>query len=141
MTRQPPRLRMSDRGSVSAEMTVLVVPFMMLLALFMVFCGRSASAAIDVNSAAAAAARAAADAPTSASARTAAADAVAATTAGTSWRCTTSTDSSAHRRGGQATVTVTCVVPLSDLGLPDVAASRTVTSTATEPIDTYRAET
>jgi len=131
--------RLSDRGSVSAEMTVFVVPCMMLLAVFLVFCGRAASAAIDVNAAAAAAARAAADAPTPAGAHTAAADAITATTAGTGWTCAANTNTGAHHRGGKVTVSVSCVVPLSDLGLPGVGATKTVHGTATEPIDTYRA--
>jgi Flp pilus assembly protein TadG len=127
-----------DRGSVSAEMTVMVVPFMILLAVFLVFCGRAASAAIEVNAAAAAAARAAADTTTPTAAVTAASNAVAATTAGTAWTCTAATNTTAHFRGGHVSVTVTCVVPLSDLGLP-IGATRTVTGTAIEPIDTYRA--
>ncbi len=127
-----------DRGSVSAEMTVMVVPLMILLTVFLVFCGRAASAAIDVNAAAAAAARAAADTATPAAAVTAATNAVAATTAGTAWTCTAATDTTAHFRGGHVRVSVTCVVPLSDLGLP-IGATRTVTGTAIEPIDTFRA--
>jgi Flp pilus assembly protein TadG len=121
-------------------MTVFVVPFMILLAVFLIFCGRAASAVIDVNAAAAAAARAAADAPTPASAATAASDAVAATTAGSAWTCTAAANTAEHHRGGQVSVTVTCVVPMSDLGLP-VGATKTVTGTATEPIDTYGAVT
>lgn len=140
MNGHPAKVTTWDRGAVSAEITVLAVPLMILLAMFLIFCGRAASAAIDVNAAAAAAARAAADAPTPAAARTAAIEAVAATTAGTAWSCTASTDTSAHRRGGHVSVGVTCVVPLSDLGLP-IATTKTVTATATEPIDTYRANT
>jgi Flp pilus assembly protein TadG len=121
-------------------MTVAVVPVMLVLAMFLLFCGRVASAAIDVNAAAAAAARAAADTSTPAQAGTAAQDAAAATTAGTAWTCTASTDTSALRRGGQVSVDVACVVPLSDLGIP-VGATRTLTASAIEPVDTYRAGT
>ncbi|WP_203856258.1 hypothetical protein [Plantactinospora mayteni] len=121
-------------------MVVLATPFMILVAVFLIFCGRAASAVIDVESAAAAAARAAADAPTPAGAVTAAKDAVTATTAGSAWTCTTSTNTAQHDRGGQVSVTVTCVVPMSDLGLP-VGASKTVHGTATEPIATYKADT
>jgi TadE-like protein len=129
----------SDRGSVSAELVVFVVPVMILLTMFVVFCGRSASAAIDVHSAAAAAARAAADAATPASAVTAAASAVAATSAGTAWACTPSVDTGQLRAGGQVSVSVDCRVPLADLGLPGLTAARVVRASATEPIDTYRA--
>jgi Flp pilus assembly protein TadG len=138
----PPRCRRSapgDRGSVSAELVVFVVPVMLLLTMFVVFCGRSASAAIDVRSAAAAAARAAADAATPAGAVAAAASAVAATSAGTAWTCTPSVDTGQLRAGGQVSVSVDCRVPLSDLGLPGLTAARVVHASATEPIDTYRA--
>jgi Flp pilus assembly protein TadG len=124
---------------VSAELVVFVVPVMILLTLFVVFCGRTASAAIDVNSAAAAAARAAADAPTPARAFTAATSAVAATTAGTAWSCTPTVDTRDLRIGGQVSVSIDCAVPLSDLGLPGLTATRVVHANATQPIDTYRA--
>ena len=133
----PPR---TDRGSASAEMAILAVPAMILLAMFVIFCGRATSAVIDVNAAAAAAARAAADPATPAEATIAAAESLAANTAATGWDCTAATDTSNHHRGGHVTVTVTCTVPLSDLGLP-IGATRTVTATTTEPIDTYRAGT
>jgi Flp pilus assembly protein TadG len=132
------RMTVSDRGSISSEVTVLAVPFMILVALFLIFCGRAASAVIDVESAAAAAARAAADAPTPAAAVTAASDAVAATIAGSAWTCTAATNTAQHYRGGLVSVTVTCVVPMSDLGLP-VGASKIVHGSATEPIPTFRA--
>ena len=67
-----------DRGSVTTEMAVFVTPALILLAMFIVFCGRAAAAKIDVNAMAAAAARSAADAPTAAAARTAASQAAAA---------------------------------------------------------------
>lgn len=140
MTYQPARMTVSDRGSVSAEVTVLAVPFMILIVLFLIFCGRAASAVIDVESAAAAGARAAADAPTPGAAVTAAKDAVAATMAGSAWNCTTDTNTAQHQRGGLVSVTVSCVVPMSDLGLP-VGSTRTVHGTATEPIATYKADT
>lgn len=38
----------------------------------------------------------------------------------------------------QITATVSCEVPLSDLALPGVPGSRTVTATVRSPIDTYR---
>jgi hypothetical protein len=129
----------ADSGSVSAELAVFVVPTLVLLTVFVVFCGRTASAAIDVHAAAAAGARAAADATTPAGAVRAASDAVAASLAGTSWTCTPTVDTGALRPGGQVSVEVTCGVPLSDLGLPGVGA-RTVRASSTEPIDRYRAD-
>jgi hypothetical protein len=126
-----------DAGSVSAELAIFVTPVMVLLAMFIVFCGRSASAAIDVHSAAAAAARAAADTTTPAAAVRAATDAVTATAAGTSWTCTSTVDTSALRLGGQVAVAVACRVPLADLGLPGLG-SRVVRASAAEPVDRYR---
>jgi hypothetical protein len=124
---------------VSAELAVFVVPVMVLLTMFTVFCGRTASAAIDVHAAAAAAARAAADALTPTSAVNAAATAVSATAAGSRWHCTPAVDTTGFRLGGQVTVQVECRVPLSDLGLPGLT-SRLLQASATQPIDTYRAQ-
>jgi Flp pilus assembly protein TadG len=138
-SRSAGRARLSDRGSVTAETAILAVPLMVLLILFLVFCGRAASAVIDVESAAASAARAAADTTTPRAAELAAQDAVDATTAGSAWRCIAATNTEQLHRGGQVSVTVTCVVPLSDLGLP-VGATRTVHGQATEPIATYKAD-
>jgi Flp pilus assembly protein TadG len=120
-------------------MTVFVVPTMILVTFFVVFCGRAASAVIDVNSAAAAAARAAAEASTPAAAAAAATTAVAGNSAGMRWRCTPAVDTHAQHPGGQVTVTLDCQVSLSDLGLLGIGAARTLHGTATEPIDTYRA--
>jgi Flp pilus assembly protein TadG len=127
-----------EAGSVSAEIAVFVAPILILLTVFVVFCGRSASAAIDVHAAAAAGARAAADTTTPAGALQAATGAVAAATADTRWACTSSVDTHDLRLGGQVAVTVDCRINLSDLGLPGTG-SRTVRATATQPIDTYRA--
>ncbi len=38
----------------------------------------------------------------------------------------------------QANVTVTCTVNLSDLSIPGVPGSRTITATAGSPVDAYR---
>jgi Flp pilus assembly protein TadG len=130
--------RKGAAGSVSVELAVFVVPTLILLVVFVVFCGRAASAAIDVHAAAAAGARAAADATTPAQARSAAADAVSAVTSGTRWSCTTSVDTTDFHLGGRVGVNVVCTVGSSDLGLPGIG-SRTVNATATQPIDTWRA--
>jgi Flp pilus assembly protein TadG len=127
----------SERGSVSVEVVVFVAPIMVLLTMFVLFCGRSASAAIDVNAAAAAAARAAAGALTPAAATAAAVRALAAAASATAWNCTPATDTSALHPGGQVTVRVTCSIPLADLGVPYWPATRSVQATATEPVDTY----
>ncbi len=138
----PRRLRAAgDRGSVTTEMAVLVVPFLILLAMFIVVAARAASVSIDARAVAAAAARAAADAPTPAAARTAATSAANAMASGSQFRCTTNTDTGQFRRGGAVTVNVACVMRLDDLGLPGVGTTKTAHASATEPIDTYRAGT
>ena len=132
--------RRFDRGSVSVEMTVLVTPVFVVLALFVVLCARSASARIDVDAAAAVAARAASLARSPATAGAAASDAAAQALAGRSVTCAAlnvAVDTTDFRRGGSVTVRVECVVTLSDLGLLGVPATRTVTASATVPIDVF----
>jgi len=131
----------SERGSVSVEMTVLVVPLMVVLALFVALCARGASAAIDVHAAASAAARAASLARSPGSAQTAAAASATTTLAGRRLTCTdlqVSVDTSQFHRGGSVAVTIACAVALNDLGLPGVGGARTVTATASSPLDFYR---
>ena len=133
--------RWRDRGSASVEMTVLVTPVFVVLALFVVLCARSASARIDVDSAAGVAARAASLARSPAAASAAASQAAAQALAGRSITCArlnVPVDTSDFRRGGSVTVRVECSVMLSDLGLLGVPATRTVTATATVPIDVFR---
>ena len=132
------RWRTRDRGSVTAEMAVFVTPALILLAMFIVFCGRAAAVKIDVNAMAAAAARSAADAPTAAAARTAAEAVARAMAAGKPWLCTTSTNTAQFRRGGSVTVDVSCLVRFDDLGVAGMDATRRVSGSATAPIDIYR---
>jgi hypothetical protein len=117
------------------------VPFLLLMAMFLVFVGRVASVAIDAHTVAGAAARAAAGAPTPAAARTAATNAANAMASGSKFICTTATDTGQFRRGGSVTVNVACVMRLDDLGLPGVGTTKTARASATEPIDTFRAGT
>jgi len=132
------RWRTRDRGSVTAEMAVFVTPALILLAMFIVFCGRAAAVKIDVNAMAAAAARSAADAPTASTARTAADSAARAMAAGKPWVCTTTTNTGQFRRGGSVTVNVSCLVRFDDLGVAGMDATRRVSGSATAPIDIYR---
>ncbi|MET8062163.1 TadE family protein [Micromonospora sp. NPDC005313] len=141
--RRAPRLR-GDRGSVSVEMALSYVPLMVLAALAVVACLRLASAAIDVNSAAAAAARQASLARTPGEARAAGADGASATLAGRAFTCQPSTvtvDPGAFIPGGQVSATVACTVRLEDLyglGLPGTI---TIRGTSHQPLDTYRGTT
>jgi Flp pilus assembly protein TadG len=133
--------RRGDRGSVSVEMTVLVVPLMVVLALFVALCARGASAAIDVHAAASAASRAASLARSPGTARDAAATSAALSLGGQRLTCAglqVSVDTSQFHPGGSVAVTLQCVVTLSDLGVPGVPGSRTLAATASSPLDVYR---
>ena len=130
-----------DSGSASVEMTVLVTPVFVVLALFVVLCARTASARIDVDAAASSAARAASLARSPAAARSAATEAAASALVGRSVTCAAlnvPVDTSLFRRGGSVTVRVECSVTLSDLGMLGVSATRTVSGTATAPVDVFR---
>lgn len=129
-----------DRGSITSELAVFVVPCLILVAMFIVFCGRAASVSIDVHAVAAAAARSAADAPTAGAARTAASRAANAMASGSRFSCAITTDTGRFRRGGSVTVRAACVLPMAELGIPGVGGTKTVRASATEPIDIYRAE-
>jgi len=135
------RFPAGDRGSITSELAVFVVPFLILMAMFIVFCGRAASVSIDAHAVAAAAARAAADAPTAGAARTAASRAASAMASGSKFTCTATTDTDQFRRGGSVTVRAACVLPMADLGIPSLGGTKTAHATATEPIDIYRAGT
>lgn len=133
----------SDRGS-SPVSFALTVPLFGLFIAMVILAGRLTSAEITVQSAANEAARAASIARSSAAANSGA-DAAARSALATSSVDCTSTNISASTAGvskaaGQratVTVTVTCVVPLADLGLP-VSGSRQVQGTGTSVVDTYR---
>ncbi|MFB9854493.1 TadE family protein [Micromonospora andamanensis] len=124
-------------------MALSYVPLMVLAALAVVACLRLASAAIDVNSAAAAAARQASLARTSGEAHAAGADGASTTLAGRPITCqpfTITVDPGAFVPGGQVSATVTCSVRLEDLyglGLPGAV---TITSTSRQPLDEFRSQ-
>lgn len=145
-TTQPARRRRTDRGSpdrgsVSVEMAVLVLPLAALMTLFAVFCARLAATRLDLNATAAFAARAASQARTPQAAHDAAVAAASADLAGHHRTCdplTVDVDTSAFRVGGQVTVTITCTMTtanLTGLGLPGTLDG---SSTAYAVIDTHR---
>ena len=138
--RPPHRLGDDEAGSVATEL-VLLTPLLLLMLLFVVALGRTVSARLEVDGAAAQAARAASIARDPATA-TAMAQQAATTALGsdgvTCANLTVSTDTADFAPGGQVQVTVTCHVDLVGLRLP---ASQTISSTATSVIDVYRAAT
>ena len=134
------RLGEREEGSVATEL-VLLTPLLLLMLLFVVALGRTVSARLDVDGAAAQAARAASIARDPATA-TAMAQQTATTALGsdnvTCGHLTVNTDTADFTPGGQVQVTVTCTVDLADLVGLRLPASQTVTSTSTSVIDVYR---
>ena len=130
-----------DRGSVSVEMALCYVPLMVLAALAVVTGVRLASAASDVNAAAAAGARHSSLARSPGAAIVAGRDGATATLAGRRLTCQPSSvevDASTMAPGGQVVVTVRCTVTLADLSGLGLPGTVVLTSTARQPVDVYR---
>jgi Flp pilus assembly protein TadG len=131
-----------ERGSAAAEL-VLVTPFLFLLLLFAVAAGRLVQGKLDVDSAAQQAARAASEARTPAAASAQAQQVAQAALAGQSVTCDPAVitpDTGDFTPGGEVTVTVSCTVHLSGLGLLRIPGSETITASASSPIDVYRGD-
>ena len=136
-----PRCRRGERGSVSTEMVLFYAPVCVLVILAVVACLRLASAASDVNSAAAAAARDASLARDPAAARANAESAAAATLADRAITCqnrTVTTDTATFAPGGQVRVSVVCQVRLADLVGLRLPGTVAVHATSTQPIESFR---
>ncbi len=129
-----------DTGSSTAE-AALLTPLLVMVLLFLVLCGRLASAQIDLNAAASSGARAGSLARTEGTARANAQRAALETLAARGVICrqpAVSVTTGGLRPGGAVTVTISCSVRMSDLTLLGVPGSREVSATATSPIDTWR---
>ena len=135
--------RYRDSGSVALEAAVLT-PALIALGLLIVAAGRIAVGHTRIESAAASAARAASLARSWSAGVDAARSEAVSSLAGDHVTCSRV---SVQLQGdystpigspGQVTVRVSCVASLSDLALPGLPGSRTVTATATSPLDTYR---
>lgn len=133
-----------ERGSEAIEAAIGVPAFLLFIALIIAG-GRIAIAHQALEAAAADAARAASISRTQEQANTAASEGAATSLANQDLQCLSKTvhvDTSgfAAPAGTPAnvTATVTCVVRLSDVAIPGLPGSMTVTSTMTSPIDTYR---
>ena len=136
--------RRGERGSAALEAAIGLPAFMLFVAL-VILGGRLAIAAQAVDSAAAQAARTASIARTAGDADANARTAAAYSLADQNLQCVSTTvtlDTTGFSApvGTAATVTATvrCVVNLADLALPGVPGTRTVTATATSPVDTFR---
>jgi len=133
-----------ERGSTTLELVVWAPGLLLLIGLLTV-AGRVNSANAAVEQAAVDAARTASSARSAAGARDSARASAQTTLAAQGLQCTTTTltlDTSgfATRPGQSATVTatVTCPVRLSDLAVPGLPGTRTVSHTATSSLDTFR---
>ena len=133
-----------ERGSVSLELVVLA-PGLLLVIGVLIYGGRLELAKQSVQSAASQAAREASIARTQPEANSTADAAATASLAEQGLNCIASsvsvdTSGFASPAGTPATITaeVTCVVQLSDLAVPGLPGSKTVTATADSPLDTYR---
>ncbi|WP_277211457.1 TadE/TadG family type IV pilus assembly protein [Isoptericola croceus] len=133
-----------ERGSSAVEL-VIVVPVVLLIFGAIALGGRIALAELAVGSAASEAARSASIARTQSDAATRAREGARASLANQDVDCLTQSvevDTSEFARpvGTPATmsVTVTCEVNLAGLALPGIPARKTITQTATSPLDTYR---
>jgi Flp pilus assembly protein TadG len=140
MTRPLTRVRDGERGSVTTEL-VIVTPLMLLMLLFVVALGRTAGSRIDINGAASEAARAASIARTPLAAQDAARQTAVAALADQHVTCAdleVATDTTNFRPGGTVAVAVRCGVKLGDLTGLRLPSAKTLTATASAPIDRYR---
>jgi Flp pilus assembly protein TadG len=133
-----------ERGSAVIE-TVIGVPAFVLFVALIIFAGRVAIAHQTVQSAAADAARSASIARTQGAAQTAGDAAAATSLANQHLNCTATTVSvdttgfaSPVGTPAKITASVTCHVNLSDIWLPGVPGTKTITATMSSPLDTYR---
>lgn len=136
------RLRHDERGSVSLELAI-IAPALLLLLGVLVLAGRVETSSAAVEQAARAAARDASLARTPDAARSTALDSAHRELFGSN--CVT-TGIAVDVTGfaapvgtdGIVTVTVTCTVTIADLAIPGLPGARTMTGTATSPLDRYR---
>jgi Flp pilus assembly protein TadG len=129
-----------DRGNAATE-TVLLVPVVLLIVLFVVFVGRISSTDDDIQGAARDAARAASQAATPDAANAAAQQTAADTLDADRVRCDglqVDVDTDAFARGGAVIVDIHCTVSLADVIGLAVPGSATRTAHAVEVIDQHR---
>jgi Flp pilus assembly protein TadG len=137
---RPARISGDERGSVAAELTLLM-PALLMLLLFVVFCGRLAEARLRVNDAAHQAARAATIArnPTQASTDAQAAAQNSLAQAGVSCRqLAVDTQLAGFQPGATLSVTLTCHLDTADLALLSLPTTIGVSARADSVIDRWR---
>ena len=129
-----------DRGSLTVELVILI-PVFVVFALTVIGCGRLVQARQQAVEAARAGAEAAAVTSNPASASWAAAANAVVGPYGSVHSCThgsVRTDTADFVPGGEVTVTVSCVVELSDVLIPGMPGSISVTAVQSAPVDPYR---
>lgn len=131
-------MRRDEGGTATVEL-VIWVPVLVTILLFVVALGRLANARAKVDAAARDGARAASLVRSPSSAASAAQVAARASLGSGSSICGSFTVATTGSLvpGGQAIVTVTCGVPMSDLA-PLMSGTKTLTSRFVAPIDLYR---
>jgi Flp pilus assembly protein TadG len=137
---RPSRIGDDERGSVAAELTLLM-PALLMLLLFVVFCGRLAEARLRVDDAAHQAARAAtiARSPTQASTDARAAAQSSLAQAGVSCRhLALGTQLAGFQPGATLSVTLTCHLDASDLALLSLPTTIEVSARADSVLDRWR---
>jgi Flp pilus assembly protein TadG len=130
----------NESGSLTVEL-VVVTPVLFLMALTVIVFGRISEAHQQVIEASRAAAEAAAIEPAAATAQSGAADIAVIGGFSSSHTCVhaaVSTNVGHFYPGGYVSVTVTCQVSLSDLGVPGLPGTTTISSSSIAPIDPYR---
>lgn len=133
-----------DQGNVAVN-TAVIFPVLLLVGLLLIMAGRIVLAQGVVQSAANEAARAASISRNPHVAAVQATSTATTTLSNSNVKCaSTSVAPSTEAFGlplgetGTITVTVSCVVPLSDLGMPGAPGSRTISATGTSVLDAYR---
>ena len=140
MNRRTQGPRRGEAGGASVELVILT-PVVLSLFLFVVAGGRLADARAKVDGAARDSARAASIARSPGRARSEGSAAAESRLTAGGVECRelqVDTDTSAFRAGGRVTSTISCSVDLGDLTLLRIPGRRTVTATATEPVDFHR---
>ncbi|MFE6894809.1 TadE/TadG family type IV pilus assembly protein [Streptomyces sp. NPDC057694] len=142
LLRGPGRLR-GDRGG-AALTTVIIVPVILMLFGLMIGVGRVALAEGAANDAARAAAREASLATDPGSGQAQAQEAAQTSLANSGIHCvqiSVRVDAGALAQGvgefGQVSATVSCTAPLSELAIPGIGGSKTLTSTQSAPVDSW----
>lgn len=137
-------LRRGEQGMASIEMAILA-PVLLFAMVVVIMGGRIMVASNAAESAGGSAARAASLARTPGEAAAAAQRVAASSLSGEGLQCGSgpevATDvSNWAGRPGTVTVVITCQVQLSDIGMPGIPGSRTITATATSPVDPWRGQ-